>query len=120
MPDNPLKKQFTKITQNIYELDFIQLYKNNVRTPFIIRYKSFLQKLGIDLGISSPFEYNIDDNNVDVAIKGGITDLTPDSSMFVFDEVYDLVENPDVIEDKFFIRESGIAGSDISLKPITP
>jgi len=60
------------------------------------------------------FSYFIYDNNVSVKIRSELNSVDPYNKMFKFDNNYNLVHNPTVIEDEFFTK----VGNNIILKDI--
>jgi len=115
MPENnKYTKQFIKKAQYIYELDMLQLYRNTLNSPYVIRFSKVLESISKSLGISNPFTYYISGGQVSVKIKSDITDLSPTSSMFKFDSNYNLVYNSPTTNDKFFTK----VGDNIILKDI--
>ena len=62
----------------------------------------------------NPFSYYIDENKTAIKVKSEITSLNPSSSVWVYDSNFNLIPNPLINEDKFFIRD----GDNIVLKDI--
>ena len=59
--------------------------------------------------LSNPFEYI---TNNEIAIRASVFDLDPQLSVFKYDANFDIVHNPLVTEDTFFI----VVGDEIRLK----
>ncbi|QDP47360.1 MAG: hypothetical protein Unbinned4388contig1000_79 [Prokaryotic dsDNA virus sp.] len=113
------QNQFTKIIQNVYDLDFVQLYRNRVKTPIVIRFSNFAQAVSdyitnpTTYTLNNPFCYYVYNNDVSTKIRSELNSKTTNGAMFTFDSNYNLVRDPLVVEDPFFIIDEN---GDIKLK----
>ena len=111
--------QFTKIIQNVFEKDYVQLYRNRVKTPIVIRFSSFADAIvdyisnPITYTVYNPFCYYTYNNSISTKIRLELNSKETKGTMFTFDSNYDLVRDPLVVEDPFFIIDEN---GDIKLK----
>ena len=63
----------------------------------------------------NPFSYNINNGDINVKMRAEINSITTKGTMFTFDPNYNLVRDPLVVEDPFFIIDEN---DDIKLKDL--